>query len=235
MCIRDSLCEEGCGYLAEYLEWRMRKGEQLKPDSPLITPFQSRLVGEHIRTINIGDLIRKPIRAAGFQWRPYVLRRYFDTRMMMAESDGCIINDWRVFMMGHAGNIEAVYTVRKGLSQDVIDKMREGYAKAAEKYLITAKKEGMTEDKVIQTFNEQFLKMAGYSDEEINEIGDLSKLSSEDMQELVKKKSLQSLGLNGAGKQLVIPASRIRQYVMDGWEFICMLPNNEAIIKLPTD
>lgn len=51
--------------------------------------------------------MRKSIRASGFKWRPYVLRRYFDTRLMLAESDGLIINDWRVFFMGHKSSMEA--------------------------------------------------------------------------------------------------------------------------------
>jgi len=122
--------------------------------------------------------------------------------------------------------------VRKGLSQDVIDKMREGYAKAAEKYLITAKKEGMTEDKVIQTFNEQFLKMAGYNDEEITQLGDLSQLDTQEIQDLVKKKSMQALGLNG-NKQKIVPMHDVKNWIVQGWEFVTTLPSNEAIIKLP--
>jgi len=227
------LCDEGCEYVAQYLEWRMRKGEQLTANSPLITPLQSTLVGEHIRTINIGDLMRKPIRAAGFQWRPYVLRRYFDTRLMIAESDGLIIKDYRTFFMGHSGDIEAVYTVQKALSQDVIGKMRESYRKAAEKYLTTAKKEGMTEERVVEKFNEQFLKMAGYGDEEISKMN-LAELTPEQIQELVQKKSMQALGLNN-GRQKIIPKNELRSYILDGWEFVTNLSENEAIVALPKD
>lgn len=50
------LCEEGCGYLKEYLQWRMLKGEKLSAKSPIITPVHANLVGEFIRAINIGDL-----------------------------------------------------------------------------------------------------------------------------------------------------------------------------------
>ena len=97
------LCEEGCEYLKQYLEWRLQRGEKLVSDSPLITPYQMTLAGQHIRTANIGDMMRKAIRAAGFQWRPYVLRRYYDTRMMLAESDreAGMIRDYRVFFMRH--------------------------------------------------------------------------------------------------------------------------------------
>jgi len=228
------LCDEGCEYLQQYLEWRLRRGEKLTPKSPIITPTRTSLVGEHIRTLNIGDLMRKAIRNAGFQWRPYVFRRYFDTGMMMAESKGLIIRDWRVFWMGHKGDIENTYTVNKGLPENVIDGMRESYAKAAEQYLVTRKAtEGMSEDQVKATFNKQFLEMAGYSQEEINELGDLSQLSAQQMQELIQKKSMQALGLNGKSKQKIVPIPELKNWITQGWEFVSALPTNEAIIRLP--
>ncbi|MGD0330778.1 MAG: hypothetical protein ABSB40_10100 [Nitrososphaeria archaeon] len=55
--------------------------------------------------------------------------------------------------------------------------MREAYAKAAEKYLVTTNKGALSQDEVIATFNRQFLKIAGYTEEEIKELGDLSKFS----------------------------------------------------------
>jgi hypothetical protein len=66
-----------------------------------------------IRTSNIGDAIRLPIRRAGFPWRPYVLRSYFETQMVIAESKGWVIRDYRQFFMGHSGDIEHVYTLNK--------------------------------------------------------------------------------------------------------------------------
>jgi len=227
------LCDEGCDYLRQYLEWRIRSGEKLSPNSPIITPLKSSLAGQYIRTINIGDLMRKPIRNAGFQWRPYVFRRYFDTRLMMAEADGLIIRDWRVFWMGHKGDMEAVYTVSKALPEDVIEKMRDAYAKAAEKYLETTRKEGVTQDQVVATFNKQFLQMAGYSDEEIAQLGDLSALNPQEIQDLIKKKSMQALGLNGNSKQKIVPMIDVKDWIVQGWEFVTTLPTNEAIIKLP--
>jgi hypothetical protein len=44
------LVEEGCQYLKEYLEMRIRKGEQITAKNG---------TGSHIRTANIGDMIRQ--------------------------------------------------------------------------------------------------------------------------------------------------------------------------------
>ena len=94
------LCDEGCLYLKEYLESRMREGERLTTSSAVVRPrYDSK---EFIRTSNIGDKIRDSIRAAGFPWRPYVLRCYFDTRLLLAESSRLIIRDYRVFWIGLA-------------------------------------------------------------------------------------------------------------------------------------
>jgi PAS domain-containing protein len=230
------LCEEGCEYLKQYLEWRLQRGEKLVPDSPLVTPYQMSLAGQHIRTANIGDMMRKAIRAAGFQWRPYVLRRYYDTRMMLAESDRetGMIRDYRVFFMGHSGDMEATYTVNKGLSKDIIRKMRESYEKAADKYLATTRrKEEVTKETVVQTFNRQFLQMAGYSEDEIDKLGDLSQKSPQDIQDLIKKRSMEALGLNG-NKQRIVAMDEVKNYVVQGWEFVTTLPSNEAVIRLPT-
>lgn len=53
------------------------------------------------------------MRKAGFSGRPYVLRSFFDTFSLTAEEIGAIIKDYRVFFMGHKGDIERKYTLGK--------------------------------------------------------------------------------------------------------------------------
>ncbi|HVB12366.1 MAG TPA: hypothetical protein VNE86_04475, partial [Nitrososphaerales archaeon] len=130
------LNEEGCQYLKSYIEDRIRAGEELSPESPIITPKKANVekkVGSFIRTNNIGDMIRVPIRKAGFELRPYVLRAYFDTQLMIAESKGLILRDYRAFFMGHKGDIENRYTTNKlKLPQSVIEDMRLAYKRSSQ-------------------------------------------------------------------------------------------------------
>lgn len=78
--------------MKDYLEERIRTGEELTSKSPIITPkVRSK---PFIKATNIGDVIRQVIRKAGFNWRPYVLRAYFDTQLMLAESKGLVIRDY---------------------------------------------------------------------------------------------------------------------------------------------
>ena len=81
-------------------------------------------------TRQISRIIRETFRPR-FQWRPYVLRAYFDTQLLTAESKGKIAHDFRVFFMGHKGSIEAKYTTNKGvLPETLIGEMREAFKRS---------------------------------------------------------------------------------------------------------
>ena len=60
-----------------------------------------------------------------------MLRAYFDTQLLIAESRGKIAHDFRVFFMGHKGSMEAKYTTNKGiLPQTLIDEMRDAFSRS---------------------------------------------------------------------------------------------------------
>lgn len=235
---------EGCEYLKQYLEWRVRKGDKLKPESPIITQdwwkgnpeFSGHeMTGPegHLRTVHVSDVIRTPIRRAGFKWRPYVLRRYFDTRLMVAEMDGLIIRDFRVFWMGHKGDIEHTYTLNKAVPEDVINRMRAAYAKASEKHLMTFATGNGNMDAVKAQMNIQFLMVEGYTKEEIDAMSiDLSTLTPEDIERMGREKRQQKLEAN-KNNQKVIPADSVEEWIAQGWEFVTALPKDKAIIRLP--
>jgi integrase len=225
---------EGCQYLKDYLEERIRKGEVLKPESPIITPVREkdRHKREHIRTINIGDMIRKAIRKSGMSQRPYVLRAYFDTQLMMAESKGLILRDFRQFFMGHTGDIEHRYTLNKWkLPENTIEEMRNSYQKSL-KFLETENK-GISEsemDKTIKDLKTSMLILAGFSEEEI-EREKLLELSNEDLIKKIDEKRIKHL--NNGNSQKIVSMRELRQYIEQGWEFVANINSKEAIIKVP--
>jgi hypothetical protein len=55
--------------------------------------------------------------------------------MMLGEADGLILSDCRSFWMAHAGNIEFVYTLRKGPDEEMIEKTSAACLKGANRYL----------------------------------------------------------------------------------------------------
>jgi integrase len=220
------LSEEGCDYLKDYLETRMREGEELSSDSAIITPKQK--MKPFIRATNVGDVIRSAIRKAGFSWRPYVLRSYFDTQLMLAESKGLVLRDYRQFWMGHKGDIENRYTTNKGmLSENVIEDMRDAY-KRSQEYLQTTKKE--VDDEIIKlAFREQLLLSVGFTKEEVDRM-DLESLEDEDIQTMLKKRLLGEK-TSSYTKQMVVAMDNVDQFLNEGWEYVASLQNNNVILK----
>jgi hypothetical protein len=142
------LASEGCDYLRAYLERRLALGEELGSGSAMIaakpghteTGFRSQGAdgSGHVATKTVTGEIRKAMRPR-FMWRPYVLRAYFDTQLLIAENNGKVSHAYRQFFMGHKGDIEARYTTNKGrLSEEMIEDMRRRFADS-EEYLTTRK------------------------------------------------------------------------------------------------
>jgi integrase len=223
------LSEEACGYLKDYLEFRIRKGEALSPDSPVVTPKQR--IKPFIRTTNIGDIIRESFRKAGFPWRPYVLRSYFDTQLMLAESKGLVLRDYRQFWMGHKGDIENRYTTNKHrLPDSVVEDMRSAYERGQEFLQTTAEKAETSEEKLRDNFRKQLLLVAGFSQEAVDKMN-LPSVSDEELQTIVRKKLLGNEITNG-NKQKVVNIDEADEYLAKGWEYVAKLNNNKVVIKM---
>jgi integrase len=223
------LSEEGCEYLKDYLEERLRKGEELGPESPVITPKTASK--PFIPTTNIGDAIRGAIRKAGFSWRPYVLRSYFDTQLMLAESKGHVLRDYRQFWMGHKGDIENRYTTNKGMLPDeVIEDMRSAYRRS-QGYLQTIA-EPSSEDKLREKTRRDLLLILGCSPEELEELN-YGEMSDEEFQEFARRR-MYGTREEGRSKQKVVSIDEIDDYLSQGWEFVANLPNDKAVLKAPT-
>lgn len=222
------LSEEGCEYVKDYLDERVLKGEKLAPDSPIITPKQR--MKPFIRTVNIGDIIRTAIRKAGFPWRPYVLRSYFDTQLMLAESKGLVLRDYRKFWMGHKGDIENRYTTNKcRLPESVIEDMREAYSRSREYLQTTRFEEASSEEKLRQAFRKQLLLVAGFSQEKVEKM-DLSSMSDEELQTIIRKRLLGEKS-DDCATQKAVSIDDVESYLEQGWEFVATLPNHKVIIK----
>ena len=128
------LSEQGCKYILSYLRYRIKHGEILTLDSPLITRnnicvkvLHDKSQNQFLTTSTISDSIRKTLWGV-VKIRPYTLRAYFDSQMLLAESHGYMIHAYRQFFMGHKGDIEARYTTNKGrLSEQMIKDMRRSF------------------------------------------------------------------------------------------------------------
>jgi len=223
------LGEEGCKYLKEYLEERIEDGETLSEGSPIITPKLR--MKPFVRTTNVADSIRAAMRKAGIKWRPYVLRSYCDTQLMVAENAGKLIRDYRQFWMGHKGDIEARYTTHKcRLPPSVIEDMRGTYQRSQE-FLSTATAEAPGEDQIKREFKNQLLLVAGFKPDEIEKM-DVLGMGDDEFQETIRKKLVSLMERNGA-RQKVVPAGEVKKHIRQGWEYAGTLPDGSVVIKLP--
>ena len=223
---------EAAGYLKAYLEGRLRDGKKLTDDSDVIAPTWSEKA--FLTSINVGDAIRKAIRAAGFRWRPYVLRAYCDTQLLLADSRGKMTHSYRQFFMGHAGDIEARYTTNKGrLPPDLVEDMRDAYRRSAP-FLETSKAEDR-ETELKALFRRQMLLVAGLTEKEVDKM-DLEAMTDADLQRIVREKLVGAAGTGGNGgtngmKQKVVPMTAVEAYIEAGWEWVGPLLDDRAIVR----
>ncbi len=133
--------------------------------------------------------------------------------------------------MGHKGDIENRYATNKQrLPDSIVEDMREAHCRSQE-YLQTTKVERASEERIRQDFKRQLLRVAGFGQEEVDKM-DLSSLSDDEFQTMVRQKLLGAMVNNGA-RQRVIPVANVKEHLESGWEFVSLLPNDEAVIKNP--
>ena len=164
------LNQKGCDYLLAYLKQRVQEGEKLGPDSPVIKSDSRKKeaastnktnIKFFVCTQNITEELKRAIRKAGLNERPYVLRSYFASHLLSAELDNKMNTDIRAFFEGHKGGIERVYTTGKhNLPKDMMVKVRNQYIQGSP-YLdgtlaIQEQIEQASIDK-LQAFKNQFL------------------------------------------------------------------------------
>lgn len=216
------LGEEACGYVKAYLEERLREGEKLGPESDLVRP--QKMHKAFLTSINVGDGIREAIRGAGFEWRPYVLRAYFDTQLLLAESQGKVAHDFRVFWMGHKGTMDARYTTNKGrLTQTFVDEMREAYTRC-EPYLSTTS--SPARDDVPKEVARSMLELAGFSEEEIERV-DLT--DKEKVRDMVRER----IASASTPQQEVIESRELPSRLASGWSYVDKLNDHQVVVTSP--
>jgi hypothetical protein len=237
------LCEEGCEIVKQYLEKRLADGEKLLPSSGLISTsakqarkrsnFSVKDLSPFLRTMKLGDQMRKAMRAVGLPWRPYVFRTYFDTALMLAESKGFVSHAYQQFWMGHSGDIEAQYTTnKKRLPDNIMEDMRQSYRKV-QGLLQTTKPSVAGEEDLKAALKKQLLLVAGFKEDDISKL-DLAGTSDEEFQRMVRERLLGVMANNGA-RQKVVPIALVEPQLSEGWEFVATLPENKAILRLPQD
>jgi len=258
------LTKEGCEYLKAYLEKRMAEGENLTHETPVIVAApgyeqmgkSGRNKGSRfICTRNVSREIREAMRPR-FKWRPYVLRAYFDTQMLLAESHGKLPHPYSVFFMGHKGDIEARYTTNKGrLPDNLIEDMRRSFEKCEEYLSTTPTKAVVDLEKAKIESLLAFAKLQKFPDEKVNSIREAVMKSENPTADKViemlsanadlsasftiqkstdEKPKMPQLNNNSKPYQSkIIGEKELVPYIEDGWEIVRELSNGRFLVKKP--
>ena len=231
------LPSEGCKYLKEYLEQRVRRGEKLKPETPLIGHDRSRRINKpFIETKNITRFIRKCMRKAGVYKRPYVLRAYAETQLIIAESRGKISHPYLQFVAGHVGDIEARYSTNKGFLPPVmIEDMRKCY-RECEPFLSTTYTD-VEESDVVKKAKIEALKSIAktvfgidLAEVKIEKEKFGEELSVEE-EIHVYEDELRKLREKPADPQIIIDEGELGRYLTEGWKVANVLPSKKIVIE----
>ena len=255
------LPSEGCEYVLGCLRKRISAGEKLTLDSPVISleqGYQSRRKKNNkikkpssvITTPRITSDIRKAIWSIT-KVRPYVLRAYFDTQLLLAESHGKMTHAYRQFFMGHKGDIEARYTTNKGrLTDEMIADMRRAYSKSQEFLCTISGENNSTQNKkemLLDMWREQ-AKLYGIdpvkikiekqridSSTDTNDkmLSDIEQQTNAIRQEIMKAMSVsqvkrQQQAYDG---KIITNDEQLLHHICQGWEPIKELAENRIIIR----
>jgi hypothetical protein len=230
------LSGEGCTYLKEYLDSRIRQGETLGPESPVIGHERSSASRRFQLTKKISHLIRTAMRRAGVYKRPYVLRCYAETQLIIAESRGKISHPYVQFIAGHKGDIESRYSTNKGkLPPEMIEDMRQAYGRC-EPFL------GTVEPPLAQDLIVKEAKMEALKSIAKNLLGiDLLDVKIRRERELEREMSLdEEIELfegeikrmrEGNGSQSLVDEGELEAFLGDGWEFVSVMPSRKILIR----
>jgi hypothetical protein len=202
------LTENGTRKLVAYLNDRLAKGEKIGPDSAVIAPDTSYNIyrgnnngKKFLPTRRISKNIRDVFRPR-FKWRPYVLRAFFDTQLLMAESRGKIAHDFRVFFMGHKGSMEARYTTNKGILPDALVKeMKKAFKRS-----------------------EEFLDLEMKTDEQM----EMQQKTGTENPGLGTSES-ESIELQAT--QIIVKLDQVEGMILQGWRLVATIPENKAVVE----
>lgn len=192
-----------------YLNDRLSSGEPLHGDSPIIAPDYKYKTNrgnnagkQFLPTRQICKEIRDTFRPR-FKWRPYVLRAYFRTQLIIAESQGKTSHSFASFWFGHKGDMSARYSTNKGiLPEALIKEMRESF-----------------------TRSEELL------DQEIS-VKDPIQEQKEALSESIQNATPEELGkMLDFSSQRIATSKEAELLIMQGWRFVGILPNNKVVLQ----
>ncbi|MFI5418990.1 MAG: hypothetical protein ACHQ2Y_08875 [Candidatus Lutacidiplasmatales archaeon] len=254
--VRAELSKTGAAYISmgsresaetisAFLASRRASGEDLGAESPVVPGArESDLRGaarEHVRsakfrrgflaTTNVTAELGRVLHASagkGERLRPYSLRGYFSTRLMLAEGAGKITRDLRESFLGHdLKSVNRRYNLGKKWGEDVLKSARAQY-RAAEPFLSTVPTTSNADRDL--TTRKVVLRMHGYTEEELAKI-DISTKTDDELIALADAKRAENEEKFSRPGQKAVPIAEVGRMLEAGWEYVGPLGSDQAILR----
>jgi len=232
------LAETIAAYLRERrVRLRFRHGnligpETLTKDSPLVAVRDSEtetgFVTVKAVTKEIRDAMSKVV-PADTTWRPYVLRSFASTQLLIAEAKGRITRDIREAILGHDLGASGRYNLAKKLHPSMIEEMRAAYARC-EPFLSTVP---LRQDSQRDLETRRFmLGLAGFSEAEIDKALQDGKTDTE-LVDMAREKLGKRSPIPTRSGQRAVALSEVGHLLEQGWEYVAPLGSDRVVVRGP--
>jgi len=215
------LIEFGCMILKNWLELRMRQGEQLDSDS-LIIPVDHEDASLRIRANIIARRLYTVFNKINYTSRPYSIKDFFATALL----NSGIQQNYQTFFMGHTGPMQNEYSVRRQQPAEQIEFMRKLFKEKIGPHLIPQENHSQVAVKdAFRKFAKEMgleIKDEASTDETIEEIARVYGAA---------KENLSRRGKTPKTRQKRISEKELDSYLDKGWELHNVLPSGDLVIK----
>jgi integrase len=217
------LGEEGCLAVRQMLEQRIIAGEKVDSKTDVVHP--ERASKKFIRALNVGDGIRRAMRAAGLDQRPYIWRAYFLSRLLEASNSGKVTDRYAEFWAGHTGDVTSRHytTGRANLSASMIEDMRAAYKRCQPFLSTTAPVQTSAEEIQREAAVLLLTGFRGKTEAEARKL--VEGKAGSDLAELLKS--------NTKPREQAVPVGDVPKLLGDGWEFVSALSGTMAVVRGP--
>jgi integrase len=225
--------------LSRYRETREKVGEKIEPSSPVfargvnkrkfdqdkvkpasVSTLKNQL-GELLNHMKMRGTLVEKANYHSYEWKQcHSFRKFFKTRMEMSGVKPIITE----MLMGHTIGVSGSYM--KPTEKELLEE----YSKAIDNLTIFERAHDRVDSK--DGFWRQLLFVAGFGEEEVKNM-DLSKVTDVEFQQMIRQRLLGTMANNG-NRQKVVAVNEIESYLSKGWEFVAALPNDKAILRLPS-
>ncbi|HLM90792.1 MAG TPA: hypothetical protein VK424_01905 [Thermoplasmata archaeon] len=215
---------------------RWRSGATVDPEalsgqSPLVavrdTQTENGFVTVKALTAELRTAINKVV-PSDTSWRPYVLRSYASTQLLLAEAKGRIPRDFREAILGHDLGVSGRYNLSKKLQPTMVEEMRAAYRRC-EPFLSTVP--SRTDQDAQSKMAKVMLMGLGYTEKELAKL-DFDSLDVGAFQELVTKKMGQNADANGT-RQRLVEGTELPRYLDEGWTVVTTVNGHQVVLNPP--